>query len=254
MINYMKNFVKGQIRQYPLMLKSTRYILAEVRGGNVRRFVHWLVAGHAIKYWRVKNWLRVSQPKYLQVGGGRHLKKGGNWINGDIINGEIYLNATKRLPFPNESVDTIFTEQFIEHLSQPEALYFLNEAYRVLKTGGIIRQSTPDLGKLMTLYEDRNDQVSLSTAIARHMRNHRNNVVYADATGCQLLNDIFRLWGHQFIYDKEALQSVTEQVGFREFHWVSFGKSDHDFLKNLERHADEEWMKNGIVMAGEARK
>lgn len=254
MKDYIIENVKRQIRQHPFILRWVVYILTEFQRGSIRRFIHWLFAGHIVKSLRIQKWLQGTQPKYLQVGGGCHLKTDDGWLNGDIIDGEIYLDAGHRLPFPDESIDVVFTEQFIEHLSQQDALCFLNEAYRVLKVGGIIRQSTPDLGKLVTIYEDRNELVSLSAVISRHMRNHRNVDVTAEATACQFINDMFRLWGHQFIYDKEALKSAVEQAGFGEFCWVSFGGSNHCFLINLERHADEEWMKNGFVMVCEASK
>jgi len=246
--------IKNQIRQFPLAFKCAKYVYTKIRGHNIRRVSHWLVSGHVIKYFRIRKWLHLSQQKYLQIGGGRHLKKGNCWLNGDIIAGEIYLNAGKKLPFPDDSVDVLFTEQFIEHLSQEQAVFFLKEAYRILKVGGIVRQSTPDLGALIALYEDKNSKVSLSTAVARHMRNHRRNDNYSEATGCQFINDMSRLWGHQFIYDKHALKTVSENIGFKNFKWVLFGESEKEGLRNLERHADEEWMKSGFVMLAEATK
>lgn len=49
------------------------------------------------------------------------------------------------LPLPNNSVDLIFHEDFIEHLSQKNQVIFLSECYRVLKPGSIHRINTPDL-------------------------------------------------------------------------------------------------------------
>lgn len=56
------------------------------------------------------------------------------------------LNVVKEgLPFPDNSVDVIFHEDFIEHLTQKEQVGFLAEALRVLKKGGVHRVNTPDL-------------------------------------------------------------------------------------------------------------
>jgi predicted SAM-dependent methyltransferase len=203
---------------------------------------------------RVSAWLNGEHPKLLQVGGGRHRVRRTGWINGDLIAGEIYLNAKRRLPFPAMSLDAIFTEQFYEHLPQASGVEFLKECYRVLRPGGVIRQSTPDLGKLVALYEDRNDCVDRATAISRHMRNHRSRTSVARMTACQFVNDVFRLWGHQFIYDRTTLEGLMKDVGFKDFRWVLFGESEIDLLQGLERHFDDEWMKDGYVMIYEARK
>lgn len=56
------------------------------------------------------------------------------------------IDVTKTgLPLPDNSVDVIFHEDFIEHLSQKEQFLFLAETYRVLKPNGVHRINTPDL-------------------------------------------------------------------------------------------------------------
>ncbi|MHA1380660.1 MAG: class I SAM-dependent methyltransferase [Candidatus Helarchaeota archaeon] len=56
------------------------------------------------------------------------------------------LDITKEnLPLPNNSVDVIFHEDFIEHLNQRDQIIFLAETFRVLKSGGIHRVNTPNL-------------------------------------------------------------------------------------------------------------
>jgi predicted SAM-dependent methyltransferase len=234
--------IKALIRQIPLIKKIP----------NQQKF--WLRYGHFIKQRRIHKWLQREHTKCLQVGGGIHIKSGQEWLNGDLIAGDIYLDATKQLPFPDNSLDVIFTEQFFEHLSQQDGLYFLSETYRVLKPGGILRQSTPDLEGLVAVYQDQNKFVSRSEAVARHIRNHRKNTPYAKSTGCQFINDVFRLWGHKFIYDQDTLKAITKEAGFQKFQWVNFGESENPFLTNLERHASVEWMKNAFVMIYEAEK
>ena len=53
------------------------------------------------------------------------------------------------LPLPDHSVDLIFHEDFIEHITQRDTLLFLAETFRVLKKGGVHRISTPDLAASM---------------------------------------------------------------------------------------------------------
>ena len=63
------------------------------------------------------------------------------------------LNMTQtQLPLEDNSVDLIFHEDFIEHLSQKDQFLFLAETYRVLKKDtGIHRINTPDLVESMKM-------------------------------------------------------------------------------------------------------
>lgn len=65
------------------------------------------------------------------------------------------IDITKeRLPLPDNSVDVIFHEDFIEHLDQRSQMIFLAETYRVLKPGGVHRVNTPDLKTSMQEHSD----------------------------------------------------------------------------------------------------
>ncbi|HVZ08113.1 class I SAM-dependent methyltransferase [Rhodopila sp.] len=61
----------------------------------------------------------------------------------------VYDFTEKTWPIPSESVDYIYSEDFIEHITQRNQVIFLAEAYRTLKPGGIHRISTPDLASAM---------------------------------------------------------------------------------------------------------
>ncbi len=58
------------------------------------------------------------------------------------------------LPFPDNSVDLIFHEDFIEHLDQKEQIIFLAETFRVLKQGSIHRVNTPNLLTSMNVHSN----------------------------------------------------------------------------------------------------
>lgn len=48
------------------------------------------------------------------------------------------------LPFPDESIDFVYSEHFFEHLFFDEAVALLAECGRVLKKGGVVRTVVPD--------------------------------------------------------------------------------------------------------------
>lgn len=56
------------------------------------------------------------------------------------------------IPFADASVDYAFTSHFVEHLSHSDAQNLLRECHRVLKPGGVLRVSVPDLEYAMALY------------------------------------------------------------------------------------------------------
>lgn len=62
--------------------------------------------------------------------------------------------TTSCIPLPDNSVDLIFHEDFIEHLSQRNQVVFLAESRRVLKPGCVHRVNTPDLLVSMREHSD----------------------------------------------------------------------------------------------------
>jgi predicted SAM-dependent methyltransferase len=228
--------------------KAVSKIHFSLRKGMVRQVFHYITSGHLVRTLRYDQHMKSRTIKRLQIGGGYHIKEG--WLNGDLIAGDIYLNAVKKFPFRDRTFDLIFMEQFIEHISYDEGRICLLECYRVLKNGGKLRLSTPDLELIVKLYEDRNPNVSLDTAMLRHRRNHNHDL----STAGQFVNDFFRLWGHSFLYDEQTLRQHLEQAGFSNIKRTKFGQSDDRELQNLERHADVDWMKDAFQLIFETQK
>lgn len=87
------------------------------------------------------------------------------WINADhssSTKGVLKVNLLKPLPFKDESFDVVYHSQFIEHLTEEKAHYFLSECYRILRPGGVLRVVTPDLANQAAEYL-RNLQVLLNS-------------------------------------------------------------------------------------------
>ena len=165
------------------------------------------------------------EPVRLHAGSGGHMIEG--WINIDIdadptVN--VAADLSRSLPFRSETVDFIHSEDFIEHIDAEPGLVFLQEAFRVLRPGGVMRIATPDLRALIReVYFGRNEE---------HLRWCSE---YLEAEGpCAALNMHMRMnGGHRFIYDEEHLTRVLEQTGFTVKR-VSYNRSSHPELRYLE--------------------
>src|SRR5919198_3592341 len=69
------------------------------------------------------------------------------------VDGERFFlqhDATEPFPIADASFDWVYAEQFIPVLTPFEAVALLAEARRLLKPGGLVRISTPDLRKYVT--------------------------------------------------------------------------------------------------------
>lgn len=86
---------------------------------------------------------------------------------------------------------------------------------------GILRISTPSLKKLI-------DEYLLGRLC------EWDDVGFSPSTPCRMVNGGMRLWGHQFLYDIEELESLLKECGFRNIIQVPWHESSHPELKNLE--------------------
>src|SRR5215471_18726519 len=95
---------------------------------------------------RIRRYYKAHRVIKISLGTGDHTRPG--WLNTDYepLNKEIvFVDVTKRFPFPEQSVDFFHTEHMIEHVPLSSAQFFMNECYRTLKPGGKIRIATPDI-------------------------------------------------------------------------------------------------------------
>lgn len=159
----------------------------------------------------------------LNLGCGPHAM--GGWFNYDLVTSP-GSNVTQLdlsngiLPHGDNSVDYIFSEHFIEHLTLEQGLRLLKSCYRVLKPGGVLRFSTPDLRALAAKY-------ALGSKIGIPG-------TWEPTTGCQAMNEAMRLWGHQFLYDCWEIHYCLVEAGFKKTEYPKWHESYYEELRNLE--------------------
>jgi predicted SAM-dependent methyltransferase len=167
----------------------------------------------------------------LHVGCGPRLHPG--WLNTDTltlederggatepgrlarVNGELpYLqhDATARFPLPDRSFDWAHSSHLIEHLPFAGVIELLRELERLVRPGGVVRVSTPDLELYMEGYLDP-DEAFFAEHRARLAR-----YGFQEGRGPErrawMVNQVFKKWGHQWVYDFDELRHVAELAGF----------------------------------------
>lgn len=213
---------------------------------HTRALPHWVVRGHLLRRSAVRRYLSSTSEPGLQIGTGPHRLPG--WLNSDLIAGDVFLDLTRPLPLPNGAFAFVFGEHVIEHIPDRAGERLLAELLRILRPGGVLRLTTPDLQKLIELYEDRNPVIGR----AEYARVLDETTGREHGRPAQVLNDAMRLWGHRWIYDEDDLVARLRAAGFETVTRVEPGESKYPALAGLERHGDAEWSNAAEAMTLEA--
>ncbi len=215
-------------------VKRSGFIVALVRavraGALDLKQLYW----RAIRGGKIRAYFDAHPSRKLHIGASRSLLPG--WLNTDFIlesAGVVYLDATQKFPFPDNAFDYVVSEHMIEHIDYASGQAMLRECFRVLKPGGKIRLTTPDLQVLARLCapEKTDAENTYVNFVADHlfpeMKTNR---------GVFVLNNAFRSWGHQFLYDPETLRHALAGHGFADLKNFKPGVSDDPNLRGLETH------------------
>ncbi len=219
-------------------------------GKRLSILVGIVVVGGLIGSWSgpaLKNWVTVRgaprmmqaylsghSVRKLQIGAGSVNYPG--WLNTDIEpSGEqVYLDATKPFPLPDGSIQYIFGEHVIEHLSYEDGLAMLRECHRVLASGGKIRLATPNLLKYLALFQNPKTE-EINRYLEGKLKWHGWPPTAHPES--EILNLELHSFGHQFVYDPATLSDSLAQAGFEHIAQFAPGESDDPQLRGVEaRH------------------
>jgi predicted SAM-dependent methyltransferase len=168
----------------------------------------------------------------IQVGGSSEHLPG--WINTDI-NGqaEYYLDAARPWPIRDGGVGYVYADNFIEHLTLPDARAFLGHARRALAPGGRIRLVTPDVETTARVYLERGPETD--AAMNRHRRHG-----YQIAHPVDLLRVVYAESGHWrgYMFDESSLRAEMEEAGFADVTRCHANESTDPVLRGLEKRSE----------------
>lgn len=164
----------------------------------------------------VREIVRNGAPIKLELGS---WKREGmeDWIASDIGGGgDLQLDLTQPIPFPDNSVEIIYSSHLLEHFSYPKPMLdLLRECHRILKPGGTISIAVPNARIFLDAY-----------ASARKLDREKYcsyDVGLSYKTKIDYVNFIAYMGGdHKHMFDEENLLLILEESGFREVHLREF--------------------------------
>jgi predicted SAM-dependent methyltransferase len=215
-------------------LKRSAFIFGVWRtlqgGMNDVRVIIWTIRRKR----QISDYLKREQPKKLHLGASNSPLPG--WLNSDVSptkGSMVYLNATRRFPMDDNAFDYVMAEHMIEHITYDAAVMMLRECHRVLKPGGKIRISTPDLEVLIGLHSVE------KTELQKRYIDWSVNESKLNASTCKdvfVINNFFHAWGHCFLYDRATFKATMEAAGFVHVMFYKPGVSEDHNLEGIESH------------------
>ena len=113
-----------------------------------------------------------------------------------------YLNVTKQFPYTDNAFDYVFSSHLFEHLYPTDAIFCLKEVYRVLKVGGVLRISVPDLDKIIASYDPTRTDEFLEAIFESKRKRDKNK--------------------HHWHFNERSLSTILKVISFREVYRCEF--------------------------------
>lgn len=216
------------------VLKRSAFLIGIVRAARAALSDLRVLRGMAFRPARIRAYLNQHETRKLQLGASNSRLPG--WLSTDVVPESldvVYLDATRSFPFNDDVFDYVACEHMIEHIEYSGALVMLRESFRVIKPGGKIRIATPDLRVITRLCAEEKSEAQ------------KQYILWAagsfapeteDCKAVFVVNNFFRSWGHQFLYDSETLKAAMTRCGFEDLKCYKPGVSEDVNLRGIESH------------------
>lgn len=159
-----------------------------------------------------------------------------DWVASDINGGgDLGLDLTEPMPFPDDSVKRIYSSHVLEHFSYPTPMLdILRECRRILQPGGEISVAVPNARIYLEAY--------MNPGEFERDRYCTYDVGLSYRTRIDYVNFIAYLGGeHKHMFDDENLVAVLAEAGFRDVRL-----RDYDPALDLSRRRHESVYAAGI--------
>jgi len=132
----------------------------------------------------------------------------------------VHHDLSYGIPLNDNTVDFVYSSHFLEHLFLKDAQAILKESFRVLKPGGVVRVSVPDLAYAVKIY------------MQGQKREMLENYFFVN-------DDDSYYARHKYMYDFSILSAELEKAGFRNIMQCSFQHGATPDLKILDNREEE---------------
>ena len=194
------------------MIKETIYMLAP---GAVKECYERIMRARYEKTRARRNTTRIEallagkEPIRLEIGAGPERKLLG-WTTADMCEGcDLVLDLAKPLPFPDNSVERIYSSHVLEHFYFRDLLKLLAECRRVLKPSGVFSASVPNARIYIEAYA--RPESFDPGKYCRHALAYNYN------SKIDFLNYMAYMDGHhRYMFDEENIIAILGKAGFRD--------------------------------------
>jgi predicted SAM-dependent methyltransferase len=181
--------------------------------------VFWGIAKATLPNYLLRRYVIGARPangaRQLHLGCGTKYLPGFLNIDGNLFNRiDLWLDVRNGLPYPSNTVDSIYSTHMFEHFYPDELQSLLRECQRVLKPGGGIRLIVPNLASAISAYSQK-QSAWFDDSFPRHF----------DSLGGRFSNFVFCDGQHRTAFDFSYLDEVLRQSGFSEVEQSAEGKS-----------------------------
>ena len=184
---------------------------------------------------KIKKYFKSYEIRKIHFGGGKDKLEG--FLNTDII-GKIPINMAKKLPFPTDSVDVIFSCHVIEHLYYKQFRTFMKESSRILKDGGLHIIMTPSLTRLI-------DALYYNKELKPILLKGHEKLAGIELDPATFLNRMMNTYyGHRFLHDLESVSRVAKSSGYSNSKIISISEIPDDIIKkyaNMRENRGDRW-------------